>query len=107
MAKLGYLYLKEGMWDRQPVVPAAWVRASVEPRVAVADAQEPWGLHYGYGWWVHELGAYAAHGRAGQFIFVLPDLDMLVVFTSELEGADFVQPELLLRDYIIPAAASK
>jgi CubicO group peptidase (beta-lactamase class C family) len=104
MAKLGYLYLKEGIWDGQSIVPAAWVRASVEPRVAVDDAQEPWGLHYGYGWWVHELGAYAAHGRAGQFIFVLPDLDMLVVFTSELEGADFVQPELLLRDYIIPAA---
>jgi len=107
MAKLGYLYLKEGTWEGRQVVPAAWVRASVEPRVAVDDAQEPWGLHYGYGWWVHELSAYAAHGRAGQFIFVLPDLDMVVVFTSELEGTDFIQPELLLRDYIIPAAASQ
>jgi hypothetical protein len=42
----------------------------------------------------------------GQFIYVIPDLNMVVVFTSGLEETEFIQPELLTRDFIMPAAIS-
>jgi CubicO group peptidase (beta-lactamase class C family) len=103
MAKLGYLYLNEGVWDGQQVIPADWVRESTEPRLQVEEVLEPWDLYYGYGWWVHEFGAYAAHGRGGQFIFVFPDLEVVVVFTSSLPESKFVEPELLIRDFVVPA----
>jgi CubicO group peptidase (beta-lactamase class C family) len=106
LAKLGYLYLNEGAWDGQQIIPADWVRESTQKRVRVEEHLEPWDLHYGYGWWLHEFGAYAAHGRGGQFIFVIPDLDVVVVFTSWLPESEFVQPELLIRDFIVPAVIS-
>jgi CubicO group peptidase (beta-lactamase class C family) len=106
MAKLGYLYLNDGIWDGQQIIPVDWVRKSTEKHFQVEEPLEPWDLYYGYGWWLHEFGPYAAHGRGGQFIFVIPDLDMVVVFTSGLEESDFVQPELLINDFIIPAVIS-
>jgi CubicO group peptidase (beta-lactamase class C family) len=130
LAKIGALYLNDGRWEGQQVVPAGWVRDSVERRIQVQDPLEPWDLHLGYGWWLHDLeataahgqgmsaahgqgahaasgiDAYAAHGQGGQFLFVVPDLDLVVVFCSGLAASEFVQPELLLRDYIHPAASS-
>jgi CubicO group peptidase (beta-lactamase class C family) len=105
MARFGYLYLNDGVWDGQQVVPADWVRTSSEPYIEVEEHGEPWGVHYGYGWWLHEIGYYAASGLYGQFIVVIPDLEMVAVFTS-VTGANFLQPELLVRDYVMPAAVS-
>ena len=47
-----------------------------------------------------------ALGYAGQFIFVMPEHDLVVVFTSELPDQDFYAPQILLKDYIIPAVQS-
>ena len=47
-----------------------------------------------------------ALGYAGQFIFVLPEPNMVVVFTSNLEERDFYVPQRLLNDFIMPAAES-
>jgi hypothetical protein len=115
LARIGALYLNEGRWEEQQVLPADWVRASVERRIQIPDPLEPWDLHLGYGWWLHDIGThaadgqqpYAAHGQGGQFLFVVPDLDLVVVFCSGLAESEFVQPELLLRDYVLPAAASR
>jgi CubicO group peptidase (beta-lactamase class C family) len=103
MAKLGYLYLNDGVWDGEQIVPAAWIQDSVERRFQVPNPLEPWDLYYGYSWWLHQIGPYAAHGRHGQFIYVLPDLDLVVVFTGGLDESEFVQPEVLIRDYVMPA----
>ena len=43
------------------------------------------GNEYGYGWWIRQMGAHRAHyawGFGGQYIFVVPDLDLVVVTTS-------------------------
>jgi len=45
-------------------------------------------------------------GYGGQFIFVIPEKDMVVVFTSSLEGRDFYVPQELLDEYILPAVIS-
>jgi CubicO group peptidase (beta-lactamase class C family) len=105
MAKLGYLYLNQGAWDGQQIIPARWIEASTTRHIQVPEPVEPWDLYMGYLWWVHGDGPYAAHGMKGQFIYVIPELDLVVVFTSDITDAKFAQPQLLIRDYVIPAVS--
>ncbi len=100
MAKIGYLYLNKGYWDGVQVVPAEWVEASTRAQVKAGTLQD----NYGYQWWVASPSLYMALGHMGQFIFVLPEDDMVVVFVSELGDRDFYLPQNLLNDYIVPAA---
>jgi CubicO group peptidase (beta-lactamase class C family) len=99
MAKFGYLYLKGGTWDGQPVVPADWVQASTAKHVDTGD-----GRGYGYLWWQLSFGGYAALGYGGQEVIVLPEQDMVVVFTAT--PLDEKSLWKLVSDYIIPAAQS-
>ena len=101
MAKIGFLYLNGGEWDGEQIVPAEWVAASTSQYIP-ATLEDG----YGYQWWVSDSGYYLALGYAGQFIFVIPEEDMVVVFTSDLEERDFYTPQNLLDEYIIPAAVS-
>jgi CubicO group peptidase (beta-lactamase class C family) len=100
MAKIGYLYLNEGQWGDQQIVPASWVQASTSPHIKAGTLSD----EYGYQWWVDSVGYFLAIGYDGQFIFVLPEQDMVVVFTS---AGDFPIPETLLNDYILPAVKSE
>ncbi len=82
MLAFGELYLNRGRANGRQIVPAEWVDASFVPRVQ----SRRWGeRYYGYGWWVGELAgqrtAYA-WGFGGQYIFVVPSLDLVVVTTS-------------------------
>ena len=82
MAKFGYLYLNNGLWDGQQVVPSQWIRDSTSNKVRIAsDANFYTGLDYGYWWWIQEK-AYMAWGAGGQYIVVRPDLDLVVVITA-------------------------
>ncbi len=101
MAKLGYLYLHEGKWEGRQILPASWVRDSTRPHIT-ADG----GWEYGYQWWVDpSLSFYAAIGSYGQRIFVVPGLDLVVVFTAHIDPDD---PErTLLKRYIIPACTPR
>ncbi|NOQ40094.1 MAG: serine hydrolase [Anaerolineales bacterium] len=101
MAKIGYLYLGGGVWDGEQIVPTAWVEDSTRKHIS-ATLEDG----YGYQWWVDDSGIYLALGYAGQFIFVVPEKEMVVVFTSDLSDSDFYLPQNLLNDYIIPAAVS-
>jgi CubicO group peptidase (beta-lactamase class C family) len=101
MAKFGYLYLHEGFWDGEQIVPSAWVEASTREHIS-STLQDG----YGYQWWVDDAGYYMALGYRGQFIFVLPELDMVVVIVSDPEIGDYEVPEYLLTTYIIPAVLS-
>ena len=99
MAKLGYLYLHDGMWDGQRIVSAAWVNAAVERHTATDSKL---GLGYGYQWWTYPAcGAYAALGRDGQTIFVIPDLQLIVVTTAKVDGHEAIFK--LIEQYIVPA----
>jgi CubicO group peptidase (beta-lactamase class C family) len=79
MAKIGYLYLNEGWWEGEQVVPADWARASTREHISAQTLQDG----YGYQWWVDDSGIYMALGYAGQLIVVVPDKDMVVVFVSD------------------------
>jgi CubicO group peptidase (beta-lactamase class C family) len=105
MAKFGYLYLKEGMWDGQAIIPSQWVKTSTAAHIKTGYVLD---LEYGYHWWVHSSGVYHARGYGGQRIFVLPGQQMVVVFVSGFSGEDMEYvPDSLLNTYIIPAARSK
>ena len=104
LAKLGYLYLNGGHWDGVQILPASYVRASTQHQ-----SQPPPGAAfdgYGYQWWVtsdHGHPSFVAHGLGGQFIQVIPDLDLVVVITSDVENRrDDAQQ--LVGEAIVPAA---
>lgn len=99
MAKIGYLYLNEGRWDGEQIVPADWVATSTRKHIS-ATLQDG----YGYQWWVADHGVYMALGYAGQYIIVVPEKALVVVVTSDLAERDFYVPQQLLNDFIIPAA---
>jgi len=76
MAKFGYLYLNNGLWDGKQIVPPSWVRAST---------QQTNSSHYGFLWWLDTFDArpmYFAQGLGGQHIVVVPHLDVVIVTTS-------------------------
>jgi len=101
MAKFGWLYLKGGLWAGEQVVPAEWVKASTKGRVEAGTLSE----RYGYQWWVDSEGYYAAMGFGGQFIFVVPEKNLVAVFTGALSPREFSLPERLLNKYVLPAVA--
>jgi CubicO group peptidase (beta-lactamase class C family) len=75
MAKFGYLYLNHGQWDGNQIVPAAWIQASTQQTNAA---------RYGFLWWLDNFedhSIYFAQGLGGQYILVVPDLDVVVVVT--------------------------
>ena len=86
-AKLGYLFLNNGVWDGQQIVPADWVEDAVKPHVNAGEDD------YGYGWWVGEEN-FNASGRAGQHIFVVPPLNAIVVTTGGGFDYDQIDPYL-------------
>lgn len=115
MAKFGYLYLNQGQWDGAQIIPAAWVAQSHTPQVTlVRQPDECSDLGYGLLWWLRGQGGHAsgiAVGFGGQFIYVIPALDMVVVLTGDLRSApDTFRDNRMLcqfnlvEDYIVPAA---
>ena len=99
MAKIGYLYLNSGWWDGEQIVSSEWVKASTSEYISATLDDG-----YGYQWWIDDSGMYLALGYGGQFIYVIPEKEMVVVFTSSLEDSDFYVPQTLLNEFIIPAA---
>ena len=81
MLAFGQMYLDRGRVNGRQIVPETWIERSfiTRGRSPISDQE------YGYGWWMRELGghrAYYAWGFGGQYIFVVPDLDLVVVTTS-------------------------
>lgn len=84
MAKIGRLVLAGGNWNGRQIVSKAWIDASLTPRLE-ATAR----YFYGYLWWLgrslhhgREVHWAAALGRGGQSIYIVPELDAVVVVTA-------------------------
>src|SRR5690606_9925098 len=106
MARFGHLYLREGRWKHQRVIPKDWVQESTEPSSDLNEA-------YGYLWWLNQEGhvvlpsiperteydgqmfpsapddMYIALGAFGQFVAVDPKDDIVMVrLTDDLNYED-------------------
>jgi CubicO group peptidase (beta-lactamase class C family) len=81
MLAFGELYLNGGRTRGEQLVPARWIDTSFVPRGYSRIS----GQRYGYGWWMRELAghqAYFAWGFGGQYIVIVPALELVVVTTS-------------------------
>ncbi|MDC0255028.1 beta-lactamase family protein [Bacteriovoracales bacterium] len=123
MAKFGLLYLNKGIWEGKQIVSKNWVESSTK-KYLDSDLYK----NYGYQWWSGPAyfniekawrfkwnfgfksdpieNYYMAVGFMGQFIYVIPDRNMVVVFTSHLEDSENFIPKALLDEYILPAVIS-
>ncbi len=98
-AKFGQLYLNGGEWNGAQVIPADWARESVEYQFAGSPNTGT----YGYSWWRRTYGgheAYYAMGHGGQYIIVMPGLELVAVFSSRLN--DTYVPQYMFDQYIVP-----
>ena len=89
MAKIGYLYLNKGKWEDKQIISQSWVEESTKEHVA-ANTLAP---GYGYQWWINNNGFYSANGYGGQQIFIVPQLNLVVVFIADLPANNFPIPE--------------
>ena len=81
MLAVGDLFRRGGTSDGRQVISREWIRESTIPRTRSRFSRR----RYGYGWWMRTLAGhptYYAWGYGGQFIFVIPDLDAVIVATS-------------------------
>jgi CubicO group peptidase (beta-lactamase class C family) len=86
LARFALLYLHKGQWEGRQIIPVRWVEASVQ-----TYSRSEWGPGYGYLWWIGPIdngappsvrlpkGTFFAQGAGGQFAFVIPAFDLIVV----------------------------
>lgn len=85
MLKFGQLYLNRGRWSGRQLLPWQWVDKSTRPGLAGPRGRGRIYGGYGYLWWLRgprERGAYIASGYGGQYIYVSPAEDLVVVVIS-------------------------
>ncbi|HEY2529825.1 MAG TPA: serine hydrolase [Xanthobacteraceae bacterium] len=101
MLKIGYLYLHEGMWDAQQIIPASWVAYAEAGKVPASS-----GRHYGNLWWsMPGKDALMALGRHSQWILVLPKYDIVAAMTGYMPDHEYY-PIYRLIDDIVAAVRS-
>ena len=94
MARIGYLYLRNGMWDGKQIIPSSWVDQAREGKVKAT-----FGFQYANLWWsLPEKNAYMARGRHSQLILILPKLDVVAVMTGILRDDQFYPMARLIDD---------
>lgn len=77
MARFGFLYLNNGMWEDQQIISESWIRESISLNTN----------HYGYLWWTKEengIFSYSALGSGGNVIGCIPEKDLVVAITSKM-----------------------
>ena len=113
MIKVGAVYLNNGLWNGERIIPSNWVEKSSTPYKNNIDIKIPGEdsgkNNYGYTWWISEFShsgdkikMFRAGGWGGQEIMVFPELEMVVVFT----GGNYARTTRLfkiLEKYILPA----
>lgn len=103
MARLGQLMLQNGRWGGRQVIPESWVRRSTRMVTPPAEMNPPGlraqslrdGVGYGFLWWTRVRpdttdafhGSYAAQGAFGQYIWVIPRLDMVIAHKVVVRGS--------------------
>ena len=115
MAKFGSLYLNEGKWKNQQVIPSDWVRESLEVHVIPSENQRlnlgDSCIGFGYGFVIRSIDNHIVYTTEGdgsmQSICIIPELDMVVAISTYhsifKSVFNYSSLKTLLQDYIIPA----
>jgi len=108
MAKIGQLYLQDGMWQGNRIISQDWIEKSIQPytRLRFSNSNDVGG--YGFLWWLRTINSndqkvesYFALGYGGQYILVFEQLNMVVVFTANTHH--YPGPMEMLKNFILPA----
>jgi CubicO group peptidase (beta-lactamase class C family) len=106
LARIGYFTLRKGKWGDRQIVPSAWITEMTQPYSTGSPLFfSSFGSSYGYFWWLFPearggagTGVWAASGSGGQWLFVVPSHDLVVVVAgTDARGLD------LLYDGVLPA----
>jgi CubicO group peptidase (beta-lactamase class C family) len=87
LAKIGYLYLHDGMWDGQRIVSSEWVKESLTPYFQTeAEPDYKDGFKYGFTWWLFKLPdstgfVWMARGFGAEDLMVFPNEGLIVTVT--------------------------
>lgn len=81
LARLGLLYLNDGVWDGQRLLPEGWSKFVATPAPAQPDREAGYGAFF----WLHgpkqglPEGTYAMNGNRGQYVFIVPSKNVVIV----------------------------
>lgn len=107
----GQLYLQQGKWAARQLIPSELITRSTQTAM---QAEAPRRGGYGWHWWTDsyaiaaggttgsELHYYYARGYGGQFVYVLPALETVVVLTQDHQGKQKKPPVDVFREWIAP-----
>ncbi|HKY54404.1 MAG TPA: serine hydrolase [Anaerolineales bacterium] len=107
LAKLGLLYINHGRWNGDQLLTPEYIRAAT---TAWSPGGFPEEAEYGYHWWAlpsETHSSYFAAGYGGQYLWIAPDLDLIVVTTAEpWLPPSLIQDHLfLITDFVVPSVA--
>ena len=104
MARIGLLYLQDGRWNDEQLLSADYIQAATSYQ---SEGDPTGGTPYGYQWWVTDASGYDAFfalGFGGQYIYVVPALDLIVVAAVGFEGqpVELRSPRPIIEEVVIP-----
>ena len=118
MLKLGQLYLQDGLWEGEQIIPREWIECTSVPYFVFDGSfsahEQYWAsvadmIGYSYAWWTldpetYGYDAFTAAGWGDQRIMVLPEYDMVAVFTggSQWEPPVLTSHEMMIK-YVLPS----
>lgn len=108
LARFGQLYLQNGMWQGQQILPEAWIAAATACQLANGSGGESdWTQGYGYQFWRCRHGAYRADGVFGQYCLIMPEQNAILAITGGLDVFDAQEPLDLVWQILLPAMAGE
>lgn len=104
MARMGLLISNNGVWEGEQIIPAKYIAEASARQIDNSVSGNPgpnWAVGYGYQMWRCKFDAFRADGMGGQFIVMLPEKQLVVVFTSAL-GSDIGYDLNVIEDDLLP-----
>lgn len=121
LARFGVLYLQDGVWEGEQILPSGWVKKSTAP-ISMTNEEPELASGYGYMWWVTAdvpsgssgamlEGSYTAMGSGGQRMTILPAIDTVILARADTKpggiGASAFRDTTLWQAFIEAALESR
>ncbi len=93
LARFGYLYLNQGIWNNEQVIPREWIIESLQNHCE----------GYGYHVWItryKDFNGFMAAGYGGQYLNCIPELDLIIVITSNANIRRWRDPRYIIEKFI-------
>jgi len=102
IARLGQLYVQQGMWEGRRLLPAAWVAEATRSHIDNSPNENiDWAQGYGYQFWRCRHNIYRGDGAFGQYCIVMPEQDAVLAITSGVTNMQAVLD--LVWEHLLPA----